>query len=96
MFAIAFDFNVSKLKEHYGEPYNKAYYDVKIIMQRYGFRWIQGSTYITDNEDLANLTFLMSELSEIEWLALSVKDIRAFEIKKWSNYTDFVKRKYKN
>jgi virulence-associated protein VapD len=94
MFAVAFDFEVSKLKEFYGDPYNKAYYEVKNILSKYGFTWIQGSTYVTDNEDLANLTFLMSEFSEIEWLARSVKDIRAFEIKNWSNYTDFVKRKF--
>lgn len=36
----------------------------------------------------------MTEISEIEWMAKSVRDIRVFEIKKWSNYTDFIKRKY--
>jgi virulence-associated protein VapD len=25
MYAISFDMEVAKLKEHYGEPYNKAY-----------------------------------------------------------------------
>jgi virulence-associated protein VapD len=28
MFAIAFDMVVSDLKEHYGEPYNNAYYEI--------------------------------------------------------------------
>lgn len=100
MFAVAFDFEVSKLKEYYGTPYNKAYFEIKEILLKYDFTWIQGSTYITDNEDLANLTFLMSEVSEIGWIARSIKDIkdikdiRVFEVKKWSNYTDFVKRKF--
>lgn len=95
MYAVAFDFEIAKLKQYYGEPYNNAYFEVKEILFKYGFTWIQGSTYITDNEDLANLTFLMTEFSETEWLARSIKDIRAFEVKKWSNYTNFVKRKFK-
>ena len=94
MFAVAFDFDISELKTYYGDPYNNAYLEIRNIMKKYGFRWIQGSTYITDNEDMANLAFLMSEFSEIEWFARRVKDIRAFEIKNWSNYTDFVKRKF--
>ena len=94
MFAVAFDFYISELKTYYGDPYNNAYLEIRNIMKKYDFRWIQGSTYVTDNEDMANLAFLMSEFSEIEWFARSVKDIRAFEIKNWSNYTDFVKRKF--
>lgn len=95
MFAVAFDFEVAKLKEHYGDPYNKAYFEIKEILLKYEFEWIQGSTYVTKNEDLANLTFLMTEISEIEWMARSIRDIRAFEIKNWSNYTAFIKRNLK-
>ena len=29
MYAIAFDMFVSDLKEHYGEPYNNAYFEIK-------------------------------------------------------------------
>lgn len=58
MYAIAFDFEISKLKEFYNPvSYSKAYFEIKEILLKYGFIWIQGSTYITDNEDLANLTF---------------------------------------
>lgn len=95
MYAVAFDFEISKLKEHYHPiHYRRAYYEIKELLYDYGFTWIQGSTYITNNEDLANITFLMTDISEIEWMAKSLRDIRVFEIRKWSNYTDFVKRKY--
>ena len=29
MFAISFDLVISDLKTHYGEPYNRAYYEIK-------------------------------------------------------------------
>ena len=31
MFAIAFDINISILKDTYGEPYNNAYYEIKTL-----------------------------------------------------------------
>lgn len=50
MFAVSFDFSISDLKEYYGDPYHKAYFDMQNIMVKYGFVWIQGSTYVTRNE----------------------------------------------
>jgi len=50
MFAVSFDFSISDLKKYYGDPYHKAYFDMRNIMVKYGFVWIQGSTYVTRNE----------------------------------------------
>ena len=50
MFAVSFDFSISDLKEYYGDQYHKAYFDMRNIMVKYGFVWIQGSTYVTRNE----------------------------------------------
>ena len=47
MFAVSFDFSISDLKKYYGDPYHKAYFDIRNIMLKYGFFWIQGSTYVT-------------------------------------------------
>jgi virulence-associated protein VapD len=47
MFAISFDMVISDLKTYYGEPYNRAYFEIKILLEHYGFEWIQGSTYLT-------------------------------------------------
>lgn len=30
MFAIAFDMNIGDLRTNYGEPYNNAYYEIRI------------------------------------------------------------------
>jgi len=52
MFAISFDMVISDLKEHYGQPYNNAYFEIKEILKKSGFEWIQGSTYLTESDDL--------------------------------------------
>lgn len=46
MFAISFDMNISELKLYYGEPYNNAYYEIKELLKKDGFIWIQGSTIL--------------------------------------------------
>ena len=87
MFAVSFDFSISDLEEYYGDPYHKAYFDMRNIMVKYGFVWIQGSTYVTRNEDMSVLFDLFKELSQTEWVSKSIRDIRAFEMKNWSNFT---------
>ncbi|MGV4509057.1 virulence protein, partial [Ornithobacterium rhinotracheale] len=47
MFAITFDMEISSLKEYYGEPYHKAYYDIRKLLKNYGFKWTQGSVYLS-------------------------------------------------
>ena len=32
MYAISFDLEIAKLKEHHGEPYNKAYDEIRLFM----------------------------------------------------------------
>ena len=32
MYALSFDMVVSELTANYGEPYNKAYYDIKALL----------------------------------------------------------------
>ena len=51
MFAIAFDMIVSDLKKNYGEPYNNTYFEIGIILRKY----TQGSVYLTERNDMANL-----------------------------------------
>ena len=53
MYAIAFDLKIDDLKKAYGEPYNRAYDEIRQEMEALGFNWTQGSLYInssnTDN-----------------------------------------------
>jgi len=91
MFAISFDLLISDLKIYYGEQYNRAYFEIKILLKKHDFEWIQGSTYITQSEDLGTLYKAIASLSKIEWFKKSVRDIRGFKVENWSNFTDIVK-----
>jgi len=43
MYAVAFDMEIAKLREHYREPYNRAYDEIRKTMDALGFDWGQGS-----------------------------------------------------
>ena len=91
MFAISFDMLISDLKSNYGEPYNNAYFEISNILENFGFFRAQGSVYLTENNDLVNVTRAMIALKNIDWFIKSVRDIRAFKVEDWSNFTDFMK-----
>lgn len=91
MFAIAFDLNINELKATYGEPYNNAYYEIKNLLRRFDFYNTQGSVYLTEKNDMATLFRAISALKDIGWFKESVRDIRAFRVEDWSDFTSFVK-----
>lgn len=91
MFAIAFDMVIADLKGNYGEPYNNAYFDISKELRKYDFYNTQGSVYLTEKNDMSNLFKAINALKDIDWFSKSVRDIRAFRVEDWSNFTDFVK-----
>jgi virulence-associated protein VapD len=91
MFAISFDMVILDLKKNYGEPYNNAYFEIGKALRKYEFYNTQGSVYLSENKDMANLFRAMNELKKIPWFKDSVRDIRAFRVEDWSNFTDFMK-----
>jgi virulence-associated protein VapD len=93
MFAITFDMVVADLETFYGTPYHKAYYDIKVILKKHRFDWIQGSTYLTQSDDLSIVFDAINALSDIDWFARSVRDVRAFKVENWSDFTSSIKRK---
>jgi virulence-associated protein VapD len=66
MFAISFDMLISDLKSNYGEPYNNAYFEISNILENFGFFRAQGSVYLTENNDLVNVTRAMIALKNID------------------------------
>ncbi|MDE7311236.1 MAG: virulence protein [Eubacterium sp.] len=93
MYAIAFDLKIDELKKAYGDPYNGAYDEIRQELESLGFAWTQGSVYI--NADTSNsLTTVykaINRLSKINWFKQSVRDIRAFKVEDWSDFTEIVK-----
>ena len=47
--------------------------------------------YVTENEDMANLFLAIQALRDRDWFPRSVRDIRAFRIEQWSDFTAVVK-----
>lgn len=46
---------IGDLKEHFGDPYNNAYYEISKILRKYEFYNTQGSVYLSEKNDLTNL-----------------------------------------
>jgi virulence-associated protein VapD len=91
MFAIAFDPVVADTARHHPKGVSQAYADIGSTLARFGFDRVQGSLYTTPSEDLANLFAAITALKTLPWLPMSVRDIRAFRVEQWSDFTTFVK-----
>lgn len=91
MYAIAYDLVVADTEKHHPKGVTQAYTDIGATLAEYGFRRVQGSLYVTDSEDMANLFLAISALKAQTWLPKSVRDIRAFRIEQWSDFTTLVK-----
>lgn len=61
------------------------------MLRKYEFYNTQGSVYLSTNSDMSNLFRAMNALKKIDWFYKSVRDIRAFRVEDWSNFTDFIK-----
>lgn len=93
MFAVAFDLVVAKTKEHHpkGDP-SAAYRDIyETLVTRHGFEWKQGSVYLLPDENMARLFAAIMDLKALPWFPASVRDIRAFRVEQWSDFTALVK-----
>ena len=93
MVALIFDLKIDDLKREYGDPYNRAYDEIRRELEQLGFEWTQGSVYISTSEKdtLTNVYKAINKLSKIDWFKKSVRDIRAFKVEDWSDFTEIVK-----
>jgi len=92
MFAIAFDLTVADAEEFHPKGSTQAYADIGNTLGHFGFKRIQGSLYVTENEDLANLFSAMTALRAMAWFPPTVRDIRAFRLEQWSDFTPVMKK----
>jgi virulence-associated protein VapD len=91
VFAIAFDLDTKRTKRSHPKSVAQAYSDIRFVLARYNFEWKQGSVYATNDEDLANLFRAIDALKQLPWFAASVRDIRAFRVEQWSDFTEIVR-----
>lgn len=92
MYAIAFDLEIATLKREYGDPYNNAHFEVRRELESLDFNWTQGSVYLYEGTGgLAAVYRAINKLSNIDWFRKSVRDIRAFKVEDWSDFTSIVR-----
>ncbi|MEQ1556150.1 MAG: virulence factor [Gallionella sp.] len=92
MYAVSFDLVVADTELHHPKGVAQAYSEIGAILNQHGFRRVQGSLYLTENEDMANMFLVIQALRAQVWFPKSVRDIRAFRIEQWSDFTAVVKR----
>jgi virulence-associated protein VapD len=91
MFAIAFDLSVLETEAHHPGGTRQAHRDIERAVGRSGFRRVQGSLYVTETENLLVVTQAINALRALVWFPASVRDIRAFRVEQWSDFTAYVK-----
>lgn len=92
MYALSFDMSIADLQQYYGEPYNGAYYEIKRTLVGLDFYWVQGSTYMTNADNLTNLFQAIEALKSLDWFRKSVRDIRGYRVEEWSDFTPIVRQ----
>lgn len=65
--------------------------DIRNVLTGLGFEWTQGSLYILRNEDMSILFRAIQALIALPWFPPTVRDIRAFRVEQWSDFTATVK-----
>ena len=92
MYSIAFDLVVAEAEKNHPIGFSQAYADIGQILSQFGFERVQGSLYVTKNEDMANLFSAMLALRAMPWFPPTVRDIRAFRLEQWSDFTPLMKQ----
>ncbi|WP_374944985.1 virulence factor [Sphingomonas sp.] len=91
MFAIGFDLIVRQTEANHPNSVSQAYADIGAALNHYGFDRVQGSVYVSRSDSLVNVTQAMNALKALPWFPTCVRDVRAFKVEHWSDFTDFMK-----
>lgn len=95
MFAISFDLVVADTIANHPKGTSQAYIDIANTLKSFGFNRIQGSLYVNESENMANLFDAINALKALPWFGASVRDIRAFRVEQWSDFTLSVKKEWR-
>ncbi len=69
MFAIAFDLVVADAAANHPKGVSQAYADIGAVLSGFSFDRVQGSLYLTNKDDLANLFAAIMALKVLPWFA---------------------------
>ena len=81
MFAITIDIEASaeQLKE------------IRALLLQHGFVQQIGGFFLSESNEMTSLFNALNALKATPWLVQSVRDIRAFRVENWSDFTQFIK-----
>jgi virulence-associated protein VapD len=91
MLAIAFDMVVADIRKHYPKGISTAYTEIAETLAPFGFERIQGSVYLARETSFVHLVEAITALKAMPWFCACVRDIRAFRVENWSDFTRSVK-----
>ncbi len=91
MFAIGFDLLWNQTKATHPKGVSQAYADIGAVLNRYGFSRVQGSVYVSQGDSLVDVTLAMNALKALPRFPTCVRDVRAFKVEHWSDFTNFMK-----
>ena len=92
MFAIAFDLSTEETANRHPKSVRQAYIDIEELLATFEFDRIQGSVFTTASDSLTNVFGAITALKKLGWFPPSVRDIRAFRVDQWSDFTAIVKQ----
>lgn len=86
VYAICFDFDTKKLEEHHPLRSKTAGYDdIRRVLERHGFRGIQGSVYFGGTDPVDCFVAVKEATERYPWLKFVVRDIRMLRVEENSN-----------
>jgi virulence-associated protein VapD len=92
MYALAFDLDTTVLAAQYhNASWTNAYKQIRATLEARSFVWIQQSLYHVNTDDMGVLFLAIQDLRAIPWFPASVKDIRAYRVDLWSDFTPIVR-----
>jgi virulence-associated protein VapD len=62
---VAFDLTVVETEKYHPKGISQAYSEIGDILGEYGFRRLQGSLYVSDDENMANLFLAIQTLAAV-------------------------------
>ncbi len=83
MYAVAFDLVVADTEQHHPRDVSQAY--AGAILNEFDFLRVQ------ENEGMAKFVLAIQALRSMDWFPKSVRNIRAFRVEQWSDFTPLVK-----
>jgi virulence-associated protein VapD len=91
MLAIIYTLDPDTANANHAQGIDGAMSELCRTLRSFEFERQQNGIYTSDKEDLANLFDAMTALKALPWFSASVRDIRAFRVEQWSDFTSFFK-----